>query len=229
MQKVSPPPPAVSVSESHLAAVYFFGEGGVRDCVAAVVGAPSPLQLRLKVTAGEVWQARQAPGGANHFDGELVSLMRKSERGKCAVRSNKSFCHCYSVFWVWREVFLSHQKKCDRGRLRRASRNGSLWAAHHCAGPLWESYLCLQHTHWEADLWSKSRLDQSWLSSASSGRRCRRGGELDEESAQPHVAILQLSSFCVPICHGGISSHALMWLYLHNSIHALYMHENLHV
>lgn len=146
MQRVSPPPPAVSVSESHLAAVYFsfFFRG---DCIAAVMGAPSLLHLCLKVTAEEGWQARQAPGGASHFEGRLGAWWIQGGRGKCAARSNKSFCQCYSMFWcVGWVIFFSIRKSVIEGDWEEQAEMGA-FEPPSIVLALWESYLCLQHTH----------------------------------------------------------------------------------
>lgn len=129
--------------------VFFIFLWGESNCIAAITGAPSLLYLCLKVTAEEGWRARRAPGGASHFEGRLGAWWIQGGRGKCAARSNKSFCQCYSMFWCVGRViffFFSIRKSVIEGDWEEQAEMGA-FEPPSIVPALWESYLCLQHTH----------------------------------------------------------------------------------
>lgn len=61
---------------------------------------------------------------------------------------------------------------------------------------LWESYLCVQHTHREAELRCRSRQDPSWLCSPFFGYYCNRGGKQGLDTAS--ITLRFLFSFSPP-------------------------------
>lgn len=157
----SPPPtPAVGVSESHLAAPCFILRG-LKNCIAGVMGAQSLLHLCLKVTAEEGRQARWVAGVASHFEGSPESREREG-------RVQQHFVITTACSDVWAHILPFRKKMWLRGSERSKQKTGA-FEAPGIVLALWETYLYLQHTHREAELWSKSRLDQSWLRSPSSG------------------------------------------------------------
>lgn len=101
--------------------------------------------------------------------------------------------------------FFSIRKLCDRETERSKQKREPLSCP--ALGPLRVLSLSAAHTHWEDELWSKSRLDQSWLSSPSSGRQCWWGGEREVEWIQPHRAIMSS-------CHSSFQAtlSVLPWL-----------------
>lgn len=95
-----PPLPAVSVSESHLAAVYFF--------FFLLVGGGTVLQQLWEHHHSFISVSRSLQRKGDRLDKrrEVPAILRggwepdesREGEGKCAARSNKSFCQCYSMF-----------------------------------------------------------------------------------------------------------------------------------
>lgn len=121
------------------------------------------------------------------FWGEVGSLMNpRKDRGVCG---EGQFCQIYSMFWCVCRVILffsSFGKSVIEGDWEEQAKMGAFELPSILLA-LWESYLCLQQPHREAELWSKSRLDQSWLSSPSCGCWC---WWWVEKEIQPHIEVL---------------------------------------
>lgn len=165
---------------------FFFILWGLRNYIAAVIEAQLLLHLRLKVTAEEGCQARQAPGGASHFEGGWGSSMHLGKgKEECFEEQNVILSKLPHVLMRGLFFFPVIENKCDWRRVRGAFELPSIMLA------LWESYLSLQLTHRRAEPWSRSKLDQNCQSTT---HRADVGGSPCRDST---VTYSSITSYCL--------------------------------
>lgn len=160
---------------------------------------PAPSQLSqeahcvffliLFIFSGKGVCIAAAVGATPSFQGHCrrrVTGLSGDESGESVI-----YFQCYSVSCQWKKIspWVKVWLRIERTFL----------AANHCgtAQPLWESLsLSAAHTHWETDLWSKSRLDWSLLSwSPSSEPACADDGKGDESKEGTRSPYMELSLF----------------------------------